>query len=450
MVFSSLTFLLIFLPVIWLLYQFPLGMKYKNGLLLLASLLFYAMGEPRYLLLLLISSLLNYAFGHLVIRNSRGIWLGLAVTLNVLILCICKYTSIPDHLPVGVSFYTFQAMSYVIDVYREPKNLQKNPLKLLLYISFFPQLIAGPIVKYHDIARQMDDRKTSMEGTAHGLRRFFVGLGKKVLIANTVGQIVDVAYGMPSQGIELNAFIAWSATILYCLQIYYDFSGYSDMALGLAELFGFQLKENFLHPYGATSMKDFWRRWHVSLSTWFKEYLYIPFGGNRKGKLRTYLNKYLVFFCTGIWHGAGVNFIIWGLMHGTFTVLEEQQGFQKFLNKHKLIGWIYAMFVVIIAFVFFRAEGFMEALTMLKAMFTGIASSEIALAYYLPYFSPYAITMAIAGIVFMFPWSKICEKAWMQTSIASIASYVVSFGILLLCIMSLATSSYNPFIYYRF
>ena len=338
MVFSSMVFMCIFLPVVFILHCILPGIRLKNALLLLASVLFYAYGEPVYIILLFVSTLLNY-FCACLIESSKykKVILTLAVICNLGILIVFKYTDfilgtvntltglhlpLPQiRMPIGISFFTFQAMSYVIDVYRGTTKAQKNYAKVLLYISFFPQLIAGPIVKYHDIAQEIDNRTQSLEGVSLGIRRFSAGLCKKVLISNTMGLVADQLFGASAGNI--NAAGAWLGAISYMLQIYFDFSGYSDMAIGLGWMFGFHFKENFNYPYISGSIREFWRRWHISLSGWFLEYLYIPLGGNRKGKFRTVVNKMIVFLCTGIWHGAAVNFLFWGIYHGCFLMLEE-------------------------------------------------------------------------------------------------------------------------------
>ena len=339
MVFSSMVFLCIFLPVVFLLHLLLPGIRAKNGMLLLASLAFYAYGEPVYVILMIASAFVNYLSALLIGKNPAGKKAVMAVNviLNLGVLVLFKYTGflaesvntilgtaipVPSiRLPIGISFFTFQAMSYVIDVYRGVTGAQKNFGKVLLYISFFPQLIAGPIVKYHDIAQEIENRTQTVDGVTDGIRRFVVGLSKKVLISNTVGLVADTLFAADVSG--LNAAAAWIGAVSYMLQIYFDFSGYSDMAIGLGEMFGFHFKENFNYPYISGSIREFWRRWHMSLSGWFQEYLYIPLGGSRKGKIRTVINKFIVFLCTGIWHGANVTFLFWGLYHGCFLMLEE-------------------------------------------------------------------------------------------------------------------------------
>ena len=340
MVFSSLTFLCIFLPVVLALYYLLPTLRIRNVLLIIVSLLFYAYGEPVYVLLMIASIIINYIFGRLLgteNKKKRQWILAIAVIINIGLLVVFKYldmmvqtvnqlcgSEIPLAglaLPIGISFFTFQALSYVIDVYRREVEPQKNLWNVMLYISFFPQLIAGPIVKYHDIQEQIDNRNTDVKEIEEGLRRFIIGLSKKVLISNTMAVTADALFAAGAG--ELNILSAWIAAIAYMLQIYFDFSGYSDMAIGLGHMFGFRFLENFRYPYISSNIQEFWRRWHISLSTWFKEYLYIPLGGNRKGKARTCLNKMIVFFSTGLWHGANWTFVFWGLWHGVFLLFEQ-------------------------------------------------------------------------------------------------------------------------------
>ncbi len=374
MVFSSIIFLWVLLPCILLLYYVS-PKPFKNGILTVFSLFFYAWGEPRYVVLMIFSVLLNYGFGRLVEKFGKKRWLlALCVALNLLILGYFKYynflaevlnpllrgfdialPAIQVTLPIGISFYTFQALSYVVDVYRGENQAQKNPLNMMLYISFFPQLIAGPIVKYHDIEEQIENRTVTLEGFSYGVKRFIFGLGKKVILANTFAEVVDAVYAY--QAADVSQAMLWLTALLYMLQIYFDFSGYSDMAIGLGKMFGFTFIENFRLPYTATSIQDFWRKWHISLSSWFKEYVYIPLGGNRRGTARTYVNLWTVFLLTGIWHGAGWTFIFWGIYHGFFNVL-ERCFLGKWLKQEKFrpLAHIYAVFVVLIGWIFFRAD----------------------------------------------------------------------------------------------
>ena len=355
-------------------------------------------------------------------------------------------------LPIGISFFTFQALSYVIDVYRNNDIKQRNFSKVLLYIFFFPQLIAGPIVKYHDIEKEINERKQTIEGISSGIRRFIYGLAKKILVANTVGYIADTIYAMNL--LDINWLVAWVGAITYTLQIYYDFSGYSDMALGLGKIFGFHFKENFLYPYSSKSIKEFWRKWHISLSTWFKEYLYIPLGGNRKGKKRTIINKVIVFFTTGLWHGANWTFVLWGLFHGLFASLEDLKIIPTNKKWWKYIGHIYTLLVVNVAFVIFRSDTITQAFTMIKEMFINFKKLNYADITVLLYnITAYSIFIIILAIIFALPIKNMVAdkmKSINKTEVLEVGSYLISVILLVLCIMSLASSTFNPFIYFRF
>ena len=468
MVFSSVTFLFIFLPIVFILYTLLPNLTLKNSLLIIASLIFYAFGEPVYVFLLIFSALVNYIFGLNVTGYNKKakIILALAVIYNIGMLGIFKYSNfiidtindltgltignVKITLPIGISFFTFQALSYVIDVYRNNEIKQKNFSKVLLYIFFFPQLIAGPIVKYHDIEKEINERKQTIEGVSSGIRRFIYGLAKKVLIANTVGYIADSIYAMNLS--DINWLVAWVGAITYTLQIYYDFSGYSDMALGLGKMFGFHFKENFLYPYGAKSIKEFWRKWHISLSTWFKEYLYIPLGGNRKGKIRTIINKTIVFFTTGLWHGANWTFVLWGLFHGLFSSLEDLKIIPTHKKWWKYIGHIYTLLVVTVAFVIFRSDTITQAFTMIQAMFIKFGSLNYAdVMVLVKNLTAYSIFIIILAIIFAFPIKNVvASKMENKKEVLEVGSYLMSIVLLALCIISLASSTFNPFIYFRF
>ena len=464
MVFSSMVFLCIFLPVVFLLHLLLPGIRAKNGMLLLASLAFYAYGEPVYVILMIASAFVNYLSALLIGKNTAGkkAVMAINVILNLGVLVLFKYTGflaesvntifgtaipVPSiRLPIGISFFTFQAMSYVIDVYRGVTGAQKNFGKVLLYISFFPQLIAGPIVKYHDIAQEIENRTQTVDGVTDGIRRFIVGLSKKVLISNTVGLVADTLFAADVSG--LNAAAAWIGAVSYMLQIYFDFSGYSDMAIGLGEMFGFHFKENFNYPYISGSIREFWRRWHMSLSGWFQEYLYIPLGGSRKGKIRTVINKFIVFLCTGIWHGANVTFLFWGLYHGCFLMLEEivpaireEGGKVKSFFQH-----VYTLLVVLIGFVFFRAESMHQGAAWIKTMFTGFGSNTAAMSLALEQLTPLYLVTAAVGIVACCPVKMLVKKGRAYEAVTAAGSL----ALLLLCMLSLASGTYNPFIYFRF
>lgn len=460
MIFSSVFFIFIFLPIVLLLY-FLVPKILKNPVILIASLIFYAWGEPVYILLMIFSILFNYLTG-LEIDDCRSKGLDkkartafwLAVGVNLGILGFFKYFGFfidnlnavlpfdisyhPLALPIGISFYTFQTLSYIIDVYKGKVKVQKNIIYFGTYISMFPQLIAGPIVRYSDIEGQLKDRKVNLALFGNGTAWFLRGLAKKVLLANNIGMAFDAITALPPG--ELSVLTAWIGCAAYTFQIYFDFSGYSDMAIGLGKMFGFTFLENFNYPYISSSIQEFWRRWHISLSTWFKEYLYIPLGGNRKGEARTMLNKLIVFICTGIWHGANWTFLVWGLFHGLFITLE----YKKLIPlKNKIFAHIYTMLVVICGFVIFRADTMKQACHILKSMFTGftVEASEWMLLAKMA--TPYTLCSLVAGIILCAPVSGVVKNR-------GVIKYVVAAGLIFVCIMNLATSSYNPFIYFRF
>lgn len=467
MVFSSLVFISVFLPVVFILYTVIPGRKLKNVLLIIASLLFYAYGEPVYVLVMICSVIFNYIFGLFSTDKNKynKIVLIISIIFNLGALAVFKYlgffvsslndiigSSIPIpniELPIGISFFTFQALSYVIDVYRGEVSPQKNLGKVMLYISFFPQLIAGPIIKYHDIEKQIDNRQQTIDLVVNGFRRFIVGLSKKVLIANTMATVVDSIYSTNQS--EVNILTAWVGAIGYTMQIYFDFSGYSDMAIGLGKMFGFEFKENFNYPYISTSVKEFWRRWHISLSTWFKEYLYIPLGGNRKGKGRTCLNKIIVFFCTGLWHGANWTFVIWGLYHGIFLLIES---YIPKIKIPKFIKHFYLLLVVTIGFVIFRADDISQGIFMIEKMFTGFEFSSTSMSLFVGQMTPLFITTLLVAIIASLPFknlvNSIVSKNEKTMKVYNSALYVLSFGLLALCMLNLSSGSYNPFIYFRF
>ena len=426
MVFSSAIFLFVFFPTVFILYNILPSLKAKNLLLTAASLVFYSFGQPKYLLLLLTSVVINYISGVLLCGSltRRKTVLAVAVILNLGMISIFKYldfaltnvnaifrTAIPLPgivLPIGISFFTFQGMSYVIDVYRDKNMGTKSFGKLLLYISFFPQLIAGPIVKYHDVAAMIDDRKCTAEMTAKGLRRFIIGLSKKLLFANAMGAIADQVFSMTADG--LDARIAWIGAVCYSLQIYYDFSGYSDMAIGMGKIFGFTFLENFDHPYTASTIQDFWRRWHISLSSWFRDYLYIPLGGSYCSKGRAAFNKIVVFFTTGLWHGANWTFIVWGMWHGMFQMLETFNIIPGKKLQGRLIGHIYTLMVVMLGFVLFRAETFSQAGLIFANMFTGFTFTPETDQILHDILTNYNIFMIIASMILCVDWLKIIRK----------------------------------------
>ena len=464
MVFSSMVFLCVFLPAAFCLHLLLPGMRAKNFLLVVASLVFYAYGEPIYVILLVASSAGNYILARLTgeCPKIRKLTMTLAVVINLGLLVIFKYSGflvdtfnsvtgagipVPQvRMPIGISFFTFQALSYVIDVYRGDASVQKNFGKVLLYISFFPQLIAGPIVKYHDVEAEINNRKQTPEEIGKGIRRFIAGLSKKVLIANTMGLVADNLFGAAATGITGPG--AWLGAVSYMLQIYFDFSGYSDMALGLGMMFGFHFHENFDYPYISASISEFWRRWHMSLSGWFKEYLYIPLGGNRRGKFRTVVNKMIVFVCTGIWHGASFNFLFWGIYHGFFLMLEEYIPFigKKGGKLKSFFQHVYALLVVCVGFVFFRADTMKQGCFWIREMFTDFGWKASAMSLTLQQLTPvYLVTLA-AALVAAVPVNSMLKKyKWYEGF-----TYVLSLAGFALCVLSLAGGTYNPFIYFRF
>lgn len=464
MVFSSMVFLCVFLPAAFCLHLLLPGMRAKNFLLVVASLVFYAYGEPIYVILLVASSAGNYILARLTgeCPKIRKLTMTLAVVINLGLLVIFKYSGflvetfnsvtgagipVPQvRMPIGISFFTFQALSYVIDVYRGDASVQKNFGKVLLYISFFPQLIAGPIVKYHDVEAEINNRKQTPEEIGKGIRRFIAGLSKKVLIANTMGLVADNLFGAAATGITGPG--AWLGAVSYMLQIYFDFSGYSDMALGLGMMFGFHFHENFDYPYISASIREFWRRWHMSLSGWFKEYLYIPLGGNRRGKFRTVVNKMIVFVCTGVWHGASFNFLFWGIYHGFFLMLEEYIPFigKKGGKFKSFFQHVYALLVVCVGFVFFRADTMKQGCFWIREMFTDFGWKASAMSLTLQQLTPvYLVTLA-AALVAAVPVNSMLKKyKWYEGF-----TYVLSLAGFALCVLSLAGGTYNPFIYFRF
>lgn len=473
MVFSSSLFLFAFLPLLFILHTVTPSIRVKNFILLISSLLFYSFGRLDWLLLLIISSLCNYISGLFMMQASNGrcfgrskrkIALVFSVVVNLGLLCVFKYANFftntinmipfvnitPTNiaLPIGISFFTFQGMSYVIDAYRNEKMATSSFTKVLLYISFFPQLVAGPIVKYGDIEAQIDNRCTTTEDTVAGIKRFTFGLVKKLFFANCFGKIADIVYATDMQIMDMR--LAWLGVVCYTLQIYFDFSAYSDMAIGLGHMFGFNINENFNHPYSATSVKDFWRRWHISLSSWFKEYLYIPLGGNRRGVTRARINRVIVFFFTGLWHGANWTFVVWGLWHGMFLMLEDV--FAKTKKRTYALGRIYTLLVVSLGFMLFRATSMSQAMDMFKVMFTGFRFTHESSSILAGILSPYNITMIIAGCIFSLPVVDYCKNKLSEKNITLPQTLVLSAFMLVFvfCIIKLAASSFNPFIYTQF
>ena len=463
-VFSSTVFLFIFLPVVWIAHMLipPRMLWLRNALLAVASLVFYAYGEPVYIVVMIASVTVNY-FAALIISGlsgkSRSAVCALAVIIDIAALCFFKYVpwlvrvvdsaaglSIPVPgftIPVGISFYTFQILSYVVDVNSGKTEVQKSFGALFLYISFFPQLIAGPIVKYGDICAQLSSREVTVERTSLGIRRFIFGLSKKVLVSNTAAILAKAAFEASSP----SSLMAWSGAVAYCVQLYFDFSGYSDMAIGLASMFGFDLLENFNYPYFAVTIRDFWKRWHISLTSWFREYVYIPLGGNRKGRARTTVNRLAVFFLTGLWHGANFTFILWGMWHGLLMMLEQVTNLGKLAEKRLARPFlrIYTLAAVMLGFVVFNSPSIGFAFGYIAKMFsfTGDPSDALAL------FSSYMILMLVIAAIFSLPVTPRLRKLENHRLVEA-ASYIICLPLLMLNIMSLASGGFNPFIYYTF
>ena len=466
MVFSSSIFIFLFLPLC-LLFYFLSPKKYKNYVLLIFSIIFYLFGGPKYLILLFTVVLIDYIGAILIEKtDKRKLFLCITLCFNIGILIFFKYTgfflnninnifnlniTVPKIvLPIGISFYTFQAMSYVIDVYRKKVKLQKNFFTLLLYVSLFPQLVAGPIVRYETIEQELKTRKTTFEEFCYGIRRFILGFAKKMIIANQMGALADTIFGSTS----LTFPIAFLGGLAYMFQIYFDFSAYSDMAIGMGRMFGFKFLENFNFPYISKSITEFWRRWHISLSSWFKDYVYIPLGGNRKGIKRQIINMFIVWTLTGFWHGAEWNFIIWGIYYFIFLVLEKYV-LKKFLKKMpSFLGHIYTLIIIYIGWIIFRCDSLNSLVLYFKSLFnfnitsTSINQLSVYIESYFVYF--------ILAFIFQTPiYYKIIEKidkmknSRLKTSL-NMLHYISLLIVFIISIMFLAYSSYNPFIYFRF
>jgi len=466
MVFSGIPFLYWFLPITLLAY-FIAPKKLRNAVLLVSSLIFYGWGEPRYLIFMVLSILQGYIFGLLIEKHQNTgrskLYLTASVVLSLGLLCYCKYAdflianfnavtglSVPllkIALPIGISFYTFQILSYAVDVYRGEAEAQRSFVNLAAYISMFPQLIAGPIVRYADIAESLDRREHTLSDIAYGVRRFVLGLGKKVLIANTLGELCSIFKAAD----EKSVLFFWLYAVAYALHIYFDFSGYSDMAIGLGRLFGFRFMENFNYPYISGSITEFWRRWHISLGSWFRDYLYIPLGGNRVPKWRWYLNIFIVWMSTGLWHGAAWNFAIWGLMFAVLLVIEKQW-LLKLLEKAGFIKHIYVMVIVIMSFVLFDAGSISDGIRTISALFGG-GGYPLASVESLYYLRSYGIVMII-GIIGSTPVMAKAAKAVSGHSIGgrimSVLEPLFLTLLLIVCTAYLVDGSFNPFLYFRF
>lgn len=471
MVFSSNLFLFLFLPVILALYYLIKNHTWRNSILVFASILFYAWGAPGFVTLCLISAVADYfivlcldKFRQKVIYKKP--LLVLSVFYNLSILGYFKYSNFFTHefnrfltllgfhgfvwnnvlLPIGISFFILQKISYVIDVYRETEKPFYNFSDYILYLLFFPQLIAGPIVRFHEVASQIRNRNHSGEIFFNGIWRFSLGFGKKVIIANTMGKIVDQVFRLSNQELSLPA--TWLGIIMYAFQIYFDFSGYSDMAIGLGKMFGFNLPENFNRPYISRSITEFWHRWHMSLSRFFKDYLYIPLGGNRCGHFRRYFNLWIVFLLCGLWHGANWTFIIWGIYHGFLLVIEKVFLLKKLEKAPSIITNIFTFFLVLIGWVFFRTEGFSKAVHFLSSMFD-FRDLSISRALLVTLDIKIAFIFTAAGIISFINAPKLMEK-FIKITGSSLVKGVISIFLLVYSVIVLSTGTFNPFIYFRF
>ena len=468
MVFSSTIFLCVYLPLVLLGY-YICPKKGKNLFLLIVSLVFYAWGEPKYVFLMIFSILINYVFGLLMDKHRENkkrlkLMLVLSVVIDLGLLSVFKYTDfiitninsifntgfdlLNIALPIGISFYTFQAMSYTIDVYRDNVRVQRNLIDFGMYITMFPQLIAGPIVRYADVQDHLAERSVTTADFSEGIMRFVVGLGKKVLLANQMGAVWTDIYAL---GGDVSALMAWTGAVAFTFQIYFDFSGYSDMAIGLGRMFGFKFPENFRYPYESKSITEFWRRWHITLSTWFKEYLYIPLGGNRKGMARQILNLLIVWTLTGFWHGAGWNFVMWGLYYFLFLVLEKLFMLKVLDKLPAFVRHIYALFIIVIGWVIFACDDTSVLLPYLGSMFGANGLTGGLDLYLLTTRAALLVILCIASTqlpkrLAAFVGRKLClgeESAFCIKAAATIL-------LLALCMMFLVVDSYNPFLYFRF
>lgn len=466
MVFSSTIFLCVYLPLVLLGY-YICPKKGRNLFLLIASLVFYAWGEPKYVFLMIFSILVNYIFGRLMDKNRENkkrlkLMLVLSVVIDLGLLSVFKYTDfiitnvnaifgssfdlLNIALPIGISFYTFQAMSYTIDVYRNDVRVQKNLIDFGMYITMFPQLIAGPIVRYADVQDQLAERSVTTADFSEGVMRFVVGLGKKVLLANQMGAVWSEIYAL---GGDVSALMAWTGAIAYTFQIYFDFSGYSDMAIGLGRMFGFKFPENFRYPYQSVSITDFWRRWHITLSTWFKEYLYIPLGGNRCGLARQALNLLIVWSLTGFWHGAGWNFVMWGLYYFVILFIEKLFLLKALDKLPKLFRHVYALLLIVIGWVIFASDDVSVLLPYLGSMFGANGAVGGMDVYTLFTKAVLLIICCVASIelpkrLFLSATGAMNEKA------AFTIKSVMTIALLALSMILLIGDSYNPFLYFRF
>ena len=471
MLFSSMVFLFLFLPIVLMLY-YASPRKVRNLILFVFSLVFYAWGEPKYVFLMIASTIVAYITGLLADKTKKGrkpwvpkVSLIVAILWNMGLLLFFKYTNLFIEnennifglsivkmglvMPIGISFYSFQTLSYVIDVYRGDVKAQKNYLTLGTYVALFPQLIAGPIVRYKDVAEQMAKRKETISNFAQGVHRFTIGLGKKVILANSIGALFDAISNSPQDQMSVTA--SWMGIIAYTFQIYFDFSGYSDMAIGLGKMFGFDFLENFNYPYISDSITEFWRRWHMSLSSWFRDYVYIPLGGNRKGKVRQCVNIMIVWFLTGFWHGANWNFMIWGVYFGIILLCEKLFLLKALKKIPKFISHIYALMLIVIGWGIFAFDDFGKLTQNFKNMF-GLSGVDFANHQTLVWFTGYALTFVILIFTSTPLIKKIGER--LKKAVPAVYSCVLQplmvMAILLISTAYLAGNSFNPFLYFRF
>ena len=459
MLFSSITFIYYFLPILLFVY-FLVPKKYKNLVLLIFSLLFYFLGEPRYIIILILSCLLNFFFGNMVSKDkNKKLWLIISIIYNIGQLLVFKYTDFFIEnvnnifnsninylyivMPIGISFFTFQAMGYVFDIYMGKHKPAKKLLDFMTYISLFPQLVAGPIVRYIDVEKELVKRESNYDKFSEGIGRFIIGLSKKVLLANVLGEFAGDL-------VEVDLLASWLKPILFTLQIYFDFSGYSDMAIGLGLMFGFRFLENFNYPLIASSITDFWRRWHMSLSSWFRDYVYIPLGGNRKGLVKQIRNIFVVWFLTGFWHGASWNFIIWGLYFGVLLVIEKMF-LKKFIDKTKIFKYIYTSFIVVISFLIFSTDNTKDIFVSLGNMFmiNDIPFTSSSTLYFLKSNLLLIIISIIGATPLMKNLVLKLRKSKYKKTIDTL-EVVCLMGLLVLTTAFLIDASFNPFLYFRF
>lgn len=463
MLFTSITFLYYFLPLV-LIFYFITPKKYRNIILLISSIIFYAYGEPKYVFLMLLEIIISYYGAILIDKYPRykETILAIFITIHLGLLCIFKYTNflisninnifnsnispLNIIMPIGISFYTFQIISYLVDVYRKKVPPQKNILTLATYISLFPQLIAGPIVRYKDINEELKNRTITLKDTSYGFRRFIIGLAKKVIIANSLGELFNIL----NNNVPISLASTWLKSLSYMLQIYFDFSAYSDMAIGLGCIFGFHFLENFNYPYISKSITEFWRRWHISLGSWFKDYLYIPLGGSRRGPLILIRNILIVWFLTGLWHGASWNFIIWGLYFGLILLIEKLFLKKYFSKVPAIFKHIYVLFIVLISFIIFNSTTIDEAITTIKNLFISNSLINSGTIYYLKsYLQLILISLIGATPLIKNIYTKLSKNKTLN-KILNILEPIYLIILLIIVTAYLIDSTYNPFLYFRF